>query len=106
MSKVNDLLIGQYVIVRCRDAGVHAGKLIYLKERTAVLERSRRLWYWDPADKKKYLSGVAVAGLADTSLVGAEVPLTVLTEDCEILICTAKAADSIRDYPEDIRTEE
>ena len=37
---------GRFVIVRCLNAGVHAG---YLKERTPhvlTLENSRRLWRW------------------------------------------------------------
>lgn len=42
-------MVGQYVIVRCRDAGVHAGVLESHQGRECVLTDSRRLWYWKPA---------------------------------------------------------
>lgn len=87
---------GKYVIVRCRDAGVHAGVLESHNGRECVLTESRRLWYWKPADKQKFLSGVAVAGLHEDSKVGAPLPRIHLTENCEIIECTAKAEASIR----------
>ena len=55
-------MIGKYVIVRCRDAGVHAGVLESYNGRECVLTESRRMWYWKPADGQKYLSGLAIAG--------------------------------------------
>ena len=48
-------MIGKYVIVRCRDAGVHCGVLEAHEGREALLIDSRRLWYWKPA-KGKFLS--------------------------------------------------
>lgn len=89
-------MIGKYVIVRCRDAGVHAGVLASHEGREAVLTEGRRLWYWKPADGQKFLSGVAVAGLDKASKVGMAVPRIHLTEDCEIIECTGAAAESIR----------
>lgn len=87
-------LIGEYVIVRCRDAGVHAGVLKMQQEREAVLTESRRLWYWKPANGAAFLSGVATEGLNEASKVG--VPIRVhLTETCEIIHCTDKARQSI-----------
>jgi hypothetical protein len=88
-------MIGKYVIVRCHDAGVHAGFLESMEGRTATLTESRRLWYWKPADGLKFLSGVAVAGLHEASRIGVVVPRITLTEDCEIIECTARAARSI-----------
>ncbi|MDE2000350.1 MAG: hypothetical protein KGI52_15650, partial [Burkholderiales bacterium] len=67
-------MLNEYVIVRCSEAGVHAGILAAHEGREAVLLESRRLWYWKPANKQKYLSGVAVAGLAPSSKVGAPLP--------------------------------
>src|SRR5210317_450439 len=92
-------LIGKYVIVRCRDAGVHAGFLVSTDGRSCTLSRSRRLWYWKCA-KGAFLSGVAVHGLNhDESKIGVEQPLIKLTENCEIALCTSKAAKSIMNAP-------
>lgn len=84
-SKIDNKMIGKYVIVRCRDAGVHTGYLESYNGREAVLTESRRLWYWKPADSQKYLSGVAVAGLDESSKVGAKLDRIHLTETCEII---------------------
>jgi len=94
-------LIGKYVIVRCRDAGVHAGVLVAHEGREATLIDSRRLWYWKPANRKKFLSGVAVAGLHKDSKVGATLPLLHLTETCELILCTAEAEKSLREIADD-----
>ena len=98
---MNADLVGKYVIVRCRDAGVHAGELVAHEGREATLKDSRRLWYWKPANGKKFLSGVAVAGLHDDSKIGATLPLLHLTETCELILCTDKAAKSIREIADD-----
>jgi len=87
-------MIGKYVIVRCRDAGVHAGKLKSTNGRECVLEESRRLWYWKAADGASFLSGVATEGLHKDSKVGAPVEIA-LTDNCEIIKCTPKAEKSI-----------
>ena len=84
----------RYVIVRCRDAGVHAGYLVSYKGREATLRESRRLWQWKPADNACFLSGVAAEGLHHDSRVGCPVDI-VLTETCEIIDCSAKARISI-----------
>ena len=91
--------IGQYVIVRCRDAGVHAGVLESASGRTCRLAESRRLWRWTPAHGAAFLSGVAASGLDGASKVGTPVDL-VLTEDCEIIRCTEAAERSIRSLPD------
>lgn len=94
-------MIGKYVIVRCRDAGVHAGVLESCNGREAVLLESRRLWYWKPANRKKFLSGIAVAGLHRDSKIGATLPRLHLTETCEIIQCTSVAEKSIREIADD-----
>jgi hypothetical protein len=96
-------MIGKYVIARCRDAGVHAGILKAHEGREALLTESRRLWYWKPADGQKYLSGVAIAGLHEDSKIGATLPLLHLTETCELILCTDKAAKSIAEARTDER---
>lgn len=93
-------MIGKYVIVRCHDAGVHAGILEAYEGRECVLTESRRLWYWKPADGKAFLSGVAISGLHGDSKVGVELPRIHLTENCEIIQCTEDAEKSIRGVDE------
>jgi hypothetical protein len=93
-----DPWIGRYVIVRCRDAGVHAGVLKSRNERECELSQARRLWYWKPANKAAFLSGVAAEGLHEESKLGTPVDL-VLTENCEIINCTGAAEASIRAHP-------
>ncbi len=97
----NNRMIGQYVIVRCRDAGVHAGILESHYNRECVLTNSRRLWYWKPANKKKFLSGVAMFGLDPVSKISCVVDRVHLTENCEILLCTEVARQSIESIPSD-----
>ncbi|MDJ0950933.1 MAG: hypothetical protein QNJ94_18635 [Alphaproteobacteria bacterium] len=92
---IDNGMIGKYVIVRCRDAGVHAGVLESHNGRECVLNEARRLWYWKPANNAAFLSGVATEGLNSKSKVGAPIRVH-LTENCEIIECTAEAADSIR----------
>jgi len=94
-------LIGSYVVVRCRDAGVHAGVLAQWNGREAILEESRRLWYWKPLSGK-FLSAVANNGLDRKSRVGEPVKLLVLSEFCEILKCSKIAEQSIREIASDV----
>ncbi|MBU6232500.1 hypothetical protein KGP36_07760 [Patescibacteria group bacterium] len=89
-------MIGRYVLVRCRDAGVHAGVLVSHNGRECVLTEARRLWYWKPANGQCFLSGVAIGGLDSTSKVGTPLPRLHLTEDCEIALCTPEAEKYIR----------
>lgn len=88
-------MIGKFVLVRCRDAGVHAGVLEGNDGREAVLNGARRLWYWKPANGAAFLSGVAIEGLHGDSKVGAPVRIH-LTETCEIIECSDTAAASIK----------
>lgn len=90
-------LIGKYVIVRCRDAGVHAGLLESADGRSCVLTNSRRLWYWKPANGQKYLSGVAAVGVDPASKIGICEIRKALTEDCEVTECSEVAAKSIQE---------
>jgi len=97
-SQLNNGMLGQYVIVRCRDAGVHCGYLHMHHGRECVLTDSRRLWGWKPA-KGKWLSAVANHGLHSDSMISEVVARIHLTEDCEIIQCTDTAAESIRSFP-------
>jgi len=94
-SHFDNGMIGSYVIVRCRDAGVHAGVLTQTNGRECVLTESRRLWYWKAAKNSAFLSGVAAEGLHEDSKVGAPIDIH-LTENCEIIRCSDAAETSIR----------
>lgn len=93
-SAINNGMVGKFVIVRCRDAGVHAGYLESHNGRECVLTSARRLWYWKPANGAAFLSGVAAEGLSKESKVGAPVKIH-LTENCEIIECSSAAERSI-----------
>ena len=93
---IDNGMIGKYVIVRCRDAGVHSGILESYNGRECVLTESRRLWYWK-TKKGAFLSSLAIDGLDSAeSKIGKEVPCIHLTENCEIILCTKEAEKSIR----------
>lgn len=94
-----DPWIGKYVVVRTREAGVHAGFLKSRQDRICELTESRRLWYWKVANNGAFLSGVATEGLDHKqSKVGAPIDI-LLTENCEIIACSEKAAQSIAQAP-------
>jgi len=95
MPKMSNGMVGKYVIVRCHDAGVHAGILKSHAGRECLLSSARRLWYWKPASGA-FLSGVAVYGLHESSKVGEPVTI-LLTEDCEIILCTKVSEKSIKE---------
>ena len=90
---------GDYVIVRCRNAGVHAG---YLKSRDAnilKLENSRRLYRWW---SKFSLSGLATCGVLESKksevMFACVLPKIELTASdvCEVIHCTEEARKSIQ----------
>ena len=93
-------MIGQFVIIRSRDSGVHAGTLISVQDRTVKMHGSRRLWRWQAA-KGHTLSGVALHGLvhADSKIAG-ELSELVVLDVCEIIPTTAAAGQSIMGAPE------
>jgi hypothetical protein len=93
-NKQKKPLIGEWVIVRCRDAGVHFGKLESYEGREVVLTESRRMWYWKAASGHT-LSGCAVNGITSESKIAAAVTTIVLPEACEIIQCEQPAVESI-----------
>jgi hypothetical protein len=90
---------GRYVIVRCRDAGVHAGEYVSHKGREVVLENSRRIWYWSGAAS---LSELAVYGAKNVSACkfGVAVVRITLADACEIIECCEDGAAMICNCPE------
>jgi hypothetical protein len=93
--------VGTYVIVRCRDAGVHAGEFVsHPADRTVVLRNSRRLWYWDGAAS---LSELAVHGAKNAANCRFGVliqPNISLLDACEIIVCQSAGQGMIVQCPE------
>ena len=94
---------GKYVIVRCHNAGVHAGYLVSRKNGVVKLADSRRLWRWW---SKFTLSGLAMDGV----LKGKEsecrfactLPILDLPDSdvCEVIYCSDAARLSIQGIKE------
>lgn len=95
-SGLGNQFVGKYVIVRSRNEGINAGKVIELDDTEVILEDARRLYYHKPANKElSWYEGVALEGLSKDSKVGAEVT-KLIVEDYSITICTKDAEKSIR----------
>lgn len=88
----------RYCIVRCRDAGVHAGYVAARNGREVKLLESIRLWRWHG----RTLSGLAIEGTDDPSACkfGPEVPEIDVLDACEVIPCTEAAEKSLRGVPE------
>jgi hypothetical protein len=95
-SSAPNPMIGRYVIVRCRDAGVHAGVLESTDGRACTLTEARRLWYWKVKGSGDFLNAIAIAGVHVDSKLSAPVERINLTENCEILQCSEEAERVIR----------
>ena len=93
---MNNGMIGKYVIVRCRDAGVHSGVLEATDGRACVLTEARRLWYWKVKGAGDFLNAIAIAGVHSDSKLSAPITRIHLTENCEILQCSDDAERIIR----------
>lgn len=95
-SSLYDRYIGKYVIVRSRNEGINAGKVIEADNTGVILEEARRLYYHKPANKDlSWYEGVALEGLSKDSKIGAEVE-KLIVEDYSITVCTKEAEKSIR----------
>lgn len=89
--------VGKYVIVRSRNEGVNAGKVIELDDTGVVLEDARRLYYHKPVNKNvSWYEGVAMYGISSDSRIGCPVE-KVIIEDYSLTICTDVAEKSIRE---------
>jgi hypothetical protein len=92
-------MVGQYVILRCQSAGVHAGELVSQTGDSAVLKNSRRLSYWKAANagsaSGQALSNFAMHGAHRDSRFDAVVPSIALTGVIETIPCSTAAQESI-----------
>jgi hypothetical protein len=88
-------MVGKHVILRCAQAGVHAGVLVSQAGDQAVLKDARRLWKWKAKDGIA-LSGVATHGIvASESKLDTQVSEIALTGVIETIPTTAAARSSI-----------
>ena len=89
----------KFVIVRARDAGVHAGYLVSHTDTIVVLRDSRRIWYWDGAAS---LSELAVYGASrpEGCKFAVKVPLITIVNWCEIINCKPAAIKMITEQVE------
>lgn len=89
--------IGRYAVVRCRDAGVHIGRVESIDGREVVLDDARRLWRWKGAFS---LSDLALGASLDPEFTLLAPPISVLlSEFCEIIPITAEVQAAIYALP-------
>lgn len=92
----------EYVIARCRDAGVHAGYLVSTSATHTVLRDARRIWYWTGAAS---LSEIAVYGLNPQKSQGSKIAAPVKSvrlrdsDICELTVCTDEGRASVTGAP-------
>lgn len=89
----------QYYIIRCDRAGVFFAKIAERRGSEADLEDCRRLWYWDGAAS---LSQLAMDGVTapERCKFTVTVPSMTVLGVIEIIPCTEKAVESIREVRE------
>jgi hypothetical protein len=85
---------GKYCIVRCHNAGVHAGFVKQANDSFVELVEARRLWYWKSAFS---LSEAAITGIKkEGNRIGTRVNVIIPTHDvCEFLPCTSESQGTI-----------
>lgn len=87
-----------YVIIRSANAGVFAGNLVSLKDGTATMKNSRRIWYWSGAASLSEMSQHGVSNPTQCKFP-CEVPSHVVLGVCEVLYCAKVAEVSIKGVP-------
>lgn len=94
MSKLGKNMIGQFVIVRCRNAGVHMGTLVDRIGSTVELKDARRLWRWRGANTLNEVAGGGV-DITQHTRISDRIHSIVLTEACEVIPTTALAKEKL-----------
>jgi hypothetical protein len=90
----------KFAVVRCRNAGVHAGEVVSRKDGVVTLKNSRRLWRWWSAATLSELSQDGPVKI-DENKYGCVLPVLELTESdvCEVIPCSEKARAAILAVP-------
>ncbi len=86
-------MIGKFVIIRTRSAGVHTGYLVESYGTAVTLREGRRLWSWQGAFT---LHEIALRGCGEGSRISEPVKEILLTEAVEVIPCTEKAAENLQ----------
>lgn len=87
-------MVGRYVVVRTRSAGVHVGVLVRRGSGEALLTDARRVWRWAGANT---LHEIALRGVQhEGSRVSEPVAEVLLSEVIEVLPCTSDGEQSLR----------
>lgn len=103
-KKIENMMVGKFVVVRAEIAGVHAGEVVMcdFKTNSVVLKNARRMWGWETRDTTGSLSDIAANGLCKgkSHQIGATVPSTTVTNPRGLEMCefTEHAWASVRDY--------
>lgn len=84
--------IGEYVVVRCTNAGVHSGILVEWDRSSVVLQDARNIWEWTEANT---IQEISLHGIGKGSKVSETVKFSALEETIQVLICTPKARKSL-----------
>lgn len=93
---------GDLVVVRSRDAGVHAGRLLTMVGSTVQLAESYRIWRWRGAHT---LTDVATTGIESAKQsghtrvkgpIGTAARPMIIIGACEVLPCTVAAWETIK----------
>lgn len=93
----------QYCIIRCRNAGVHAGYVLPDLEgqQWVTVTRSRRLWRWAGAATISQLANEGVKSPGDCKFAVELETLKLNASDiCEIVPVSSEAKESIAAVPE------
>jgi hypothetical protein len=87
-------MIGEFVLIRTRSAGVHVGTLVECTGTAVLLADARRLWRWGGANT---LHEVSVRGPSeDWTRISEPVDRILLTEAIEVIPCTPEAEENLR----------
>lgn len=91
--------IGRYCIVRTRNEGINAGKVLMADETGVVIEDARRIYYHKPKDSNlSWYEGVAESGLHEESKVSGVVSRKYIIESYSLTICSELSEENIRNH--------
>jgi hypothetical protein len=86
----------KYVIVRSRNQGVMSGYLHSFSGQTVTLKKARQIWRYDSRFVLTDMAEYGVRNAEDCKFSCEMSQDAVMLEACGILVCTKKAAKSIR----------
>ena len=83
--------VGEYVLIRTYSAGVHFGKLVKREGKEVLLDEARRIWSWDGAFT---LSEVSESGVG-SGKISAKIDGILLTQAIEIMKLSIKSKENL-----------